>query len=90
MHLHKLLHECERSRYCVRVTATETAEPVPRLYTTAEVCERLQIGRTKFYTLRKQLEQAGRPVCPVRLGYKSLRWPESELAALIEAFTAQP
>ena len=57
------------------------------MLTTAEVCERLKISRTKFYTLRKRLEQAGRPLHPVPLGIHTLRWPESDLAALLEALT---
>ena len=59
------------------------------MLTTAEVCDRLKIGRTKFYTLRKRLEQDGHPVHPVRLGRSTLRWPPDALAALVEAFTAQ-
>ena len=80
---------CERARSLSQVTATETAPPLPQLLTTGEVCERLKIGRTKFYTLRKRLEQAGHPVRDAGLGPRCVRWPASVLPELLEALTAE-
>lgn len=68
------------------MTPTETAETAPRLLTTEQVRERLGgISRDKFFRLRKQLAEEGRPLRPVKLGYRSLRWPEADIDALIEA-----
>lgn len=69
------------------MTATDT-EGRSRLLSTAEVCKRLGIGRTRFYELRRELAQKGRPVEPVRLGYRTLRWPEDGVQALTEALVA--
>ena len=69
------------------MTAPETVLPAPQQYLTMEeLCARLKIGRTKLYELRRQLRATGRDdLEPVRLGTRSLRWPEDRLPALVAA-----
>jgi prophage regulatory protein len=66
------------------MTEPVTIATVGKLLSTAEVCARLGIKRTKFYELRKD---GGFPE-PARLGYRTLRWREADIDDFIAASTA--
>ena len=72
------------------MTDTEAAGVSIRLLTTAEVREQLGIGRTKFWEIRKQLEDAGTPLRPVRIGHRTLRWHQEDISAYIAAAAGSP
>ena len=66
--------------YAHRMTSTST-ESRPVFLTTEEVCERLRIGRTKLFELRREEDFPK----PARIGHRSLRWREDEIDAWFEA-----